>query len=139
MEVGSIMTKNVVTVKQDESIKDAVIKLRKYKKSGFPVLDDEGKVVGVFSETDILDKLPDIFEESDKIPMIDVQELTTPPVSSVMGKPPITVNSKEDIRNVAKIFLERYIHRVPVVDDSKLVGIISLGDLLKAFSEVKLC
>lgn len=139
MEVGSIMTKDVITIKQDESIKDAVIKLRKYKKSGFPVVDDEGKVVGVFSETDILDKLPDIFEESDKIPMIDVQELTTPPVSSVMGKPTITVNSKEDIRNVAKIFLEKYIHRVPVVDDGKLVGIISLGDLLKAFSEAKLC
>lgn len=137
MNVGDIMTTDVIVVKHDEPIRDAVIKLRKFKKSGFPVVDDEGRVVGVFSETDILDKLPDIFEESDKIPMIDVQELITPPVSSVMGKPPITVNSKEDLRNVAKIFLEKYIHRVPVVDDGKLMGIISLGDLLKAFSEVR--
>ncbi|MBZ4642733.1 MAG: hypothetical protein PWQ25_2037 [Deferribacteres bacterium] len=138
MKVKEIMTKNVISVKADQSIKDAVIILRRHKISGVPVLDSDENVVGVFSETDILDKLPDILEEAEKIPMIDVQELTSPPVSTVMGKPPIVVTSDEDIRNVAKIFLEKYIHRVPVVDNGKLVGIVSLGDVLKAFSEVKL-
>jgi CBS domain-containing protein len=139
MKVKDIMTTNVIFVREDTSIKDAVIILRKHKVSGLPVLDYNDKVVGVFSETNILDKLPDILEEADKIPMIDVNELTSPPVSTVMGKPPITVTSDEDIRNVAKIFLEKYIHRVPVVDEGKLVGIVSLGDVLKAFSEVKIC
>ncbi|UOD34511.1 CBS domain-containing protein [Deferribacteraceae bacterium V6Fe1] len=139
MKVKEIMTKNVISIRDTLPIKDAVIILRRNKISGAPVLDESGKVVGVFSESNILDKLPDILEEADKIPMVDVQELTSPPVSTVMGKPPIVVRSDEDIRNVAKIFLEKYIHRVPVVDDDKLVGIISLGDVLKAFSEVKLC
>lgn len=138
MKVKDIMTKKVITIKHNQSIRDAVIILRKNKISGVPVVDDDGNVVGVFSESDILDKLPDILEEADQIPMIDVQELTSPPVSTVMGKPPFVVSSDEDIRNVAKLFLEKYIHRVPVVDDGRLVGIVSLGDVLKAFSEVKL-
>lgn len=138
MKVKEIMTQNVISIRDDLSIKDAVIILRKNKISGVPVLDKSGNVVGIFSESNILDKLPDILEEADKIPMVDVQELTSPPVSDVMGKPPIIVNSDEDIRNVAKIFLEKYIHRVPVVDNGKLVGIVSLGDVLKAFTKVKL-
>jgi len=138
LKVKEIMTQNVISIRDDLSIKDAVIILRKNKISGVPVLDKSGNVVGVFSESNILDKLPDILEEADKIPMVDVQELTSPPVSDVMGKPPIIVNSDEDIRNVAKIFLEKYIHRVPVVDNGKLVGIVSLGDVLKAFIKVKL-
>lgn len=138
MKVKDIMTKNVISIRDDLSIKDAVIILRKNKISGVPVLDKSGDVVGVFSESNILDKLPDILEEADKIPMIDVQELTSPSVSTVMGKPPIVVSSDEDIKNVAKIFLEKYIHRVPVVDNGKLVGIVSLGDILKAFIEAEL-
>lgn len=138
MKVKDIMTKNVISIRDDLSIKDAVIILRKNKISGVPVLDISGDVVGVFSESNILDKLPDILEEADKIPMIDVQELTSPSVSTVMGKPPIVVSSDEDIKNVAKIFLEKYIHRVPVVDNGRLVGIVSLGDILKAFIKTEL-
>jgi len=138
VKVKEIMTQNVISIRDDLSIKDAVIILRKNKISGVPVLDKSGNVVGVFSESNILDKLPDILEEADKIPMVDVQELTSPPVCNVMGKPPIIVNSDEDIRNVAKIFLEKYIHRVPVVDNGKLVGIVSLGDVLKAFTKIEL-
>lgn len=138
MKVKDIMTKNVISIRDDLSIKDAVIILRKNKISGVPVLDRSGDVVGVFSESNILDKLPDILEEADKIPMVDVQELTSPSVSTVMGKPPIFVSSDEDIKNVAKIFLEKYIHRVPVVDNGRLVGIVSLGDILKAFIKAEL-
>jgi CBS domain-containing protein len=133
MKVKDIMTTNVISISQDTTIKDAVLKLRRAKVSGMPVVN-QNKVIGVFSETDLLSQLPDILEESDKIPMIDVQELTSTEVRFVMGKPPITCSPDEDITNVAKIFLEKYIHRLPVVDENNcLLGVVSLGDVLKAF------
>ncbi|MCX8084987.1 MAG: CBS domain-containing protein [Calditerrivibrio sp.] len=135
MKVKEIMTKNVITAHEKESIREVTLRLREKRITGVPVLNDAGEVVGVFSETDILNKLPDILNDADKIPLVDVKELTDPPVKTVMSSPPITVTSDTDIKDVAKIFLYKYIHRVPVVDDGKLVGIVTLGDLLKAFSE----
>ncbi len=137
MKVADYMTKNVVTIDKNVSIRDAILKLRKAKISGMPVLDGE-KVVGVFSEADLLNQLPDILEEADLIPMIDVQELTGAPVKDVMGYPAITCTPTDNLKDVAKIFLEKFIHRLPVIDtEEKLVGVISLGDVLKAFIEEK--
>ncbi len=135
MKVRDIMKTNVITAHEDESIREVTLRLREKKITGVPVVNDNGEVVGVFSETDVLNKLPDILNDADKIPLVDVKELTDPPIKTVMSTPAITVTSDTDIREVAKIFLYKYIHRVPVVDGGKLVGIVSLGDLLKAFSE----
>jgi CBS domain-containing protein len=133
VKVKDIMTTEVYTLKKDATLKDAVLKLRKAGVSGMPVLDAD-KVIGVFSEEDLLNQLPDILNESDKIPMIDVQELTSTKIEYVMGKPPIVCSPEDEIRDIAKIFLEKYIHRLPVVDkDNNLVGVVSLGDVLKAF------
>jgi CBS domain-containing protein len=135
MKVRDIMTKNVITANENESIREVVLRLREKKITGVPVINENDEVVGVFSETDILSKLPDILNEADKIPLVDVKELTDPPIKTSMSSPAITVSPDTDIKEVAKIFLYKYIHRVPVVENGKLVGIVSLGDLLKAFSE----
>lgn len=135
MKVKEIMKTNVITAHEDESIREVTLRLREKKITGIPVLNDNGEVVGVFSETDLLNRLPDILNDADKIPLVDVKELTDPPVKTVMSSPAITVTPDTDIKDVAKIFLYKYIHRVPVLEGDKLVGIVSLGDLLKAFSE----
>ena len=135
MKVKEIMKTNVITAHEDESIREVTLRLREKKITGVPVLNDNGEVVGVFSETDLLNRLPDILNDADKIPLVDVKELTDPPVKTVMSSPAITVTPDTDIKDVAKIFLHKYIHRVPVLEGDKLVGIVSLGDLLKAFSE----
>ncbi|MGB9731352.1 MULTISPECIES: CBS domain-containing protein [Calditerrivibrio] len=135
MKVKEIMKTNVITAHEDESIREVTLRLREKKITGVPVLNDNEEVVGVFSETDLLNRLPDILNDADKIPLVDVKELTDPPVKTVMSSPAITVTPDTDIKDVAKIFLYKYIHRVPVLERGKLVGIVSLGDLLKAFSE----
>lgn len=134
-KVKEVMTKNVVTVSENDNIRSVVLKMRKKGITGVPVMDQAGEVLGVFSETDMLNQLPDILNDADKIPLIDVQELTNPPVKNVMGKPPLTVGPDDMLKDVAKIILENYIHRLPVLENGKLVGIVSLGDLLKSYIE----
>lgn len=132
MQVRDIMTTKVLTLKKRDSIKDAVLRLRKAGVSGMPVVDGD-KVLGVFSEEDLLNQLPDILNDANQIPMIDVQELTSTPVELVMGRPAILCSPDDDVKDVASVFLEKYIHRLPVVDETGLVGVVSLGDVLKAF------
>lgn len=132
MKVREIMTTKIITIKKNENVRTAVLKLRNAGVSGMPVLDD-GQVIGVFSEEDLLSQFPDILMDADQIPMIDVQELTSTLVEFSMGKPAIICSPDDDIKVVASVFLEKHIHRLPVVDDSGLVGVVSLGDVLKAF------
>ncbi|BAI80329.1 conserved hypothetical protein [Deferribacter desulfuricans SSM1] len=140
MKVKDYMTKNVIVAYENENIRDVVLRLREKNISGVPVLDGNNNVVGVFSESDLLAQLPDILHEAEQIPLIDVKELTDAPVKTIMGKPPITIHENDSLKKAAELFLTKYIHRLPVLnDEGKLVGIISLGDVLKAFIENESC
>lgn len=133
MKISEIMTSNVLTAGPEETIKDVILKMRKKNVSGLPVVDKHGKVLATFSETDVAKALPDILNEAQYIPLVDVRELTSEPIKRVMHMPAITIKADADVKDAAKIVLEQYRHRLPVVDDAgHLTGIVTLGDILKA-------
>ena len=133
MKVSEIMTKNVITAGPDETIKEVILKIRKKNISGLPVLDKNGKVLATFSETDVAKALPDILNEAQYIPLVDVRELTAEPIRKVMHMPAVTITPDTTVEEAATLILEKFRHRLPVVDaDGKLVGLVSLGDILKA-------
>ncbi|GCC10653.1 inosine 5'-monophosphate dehydrogenase [archaeon] len=152
MKVKDFMTKDVVVIEVDESLEEAAKKLRKYRISGAPVLE-EGNVIGVISEADLLKALEeksislntllpsplDLIElpvrvklNIDKITK-EIKLLGKVKIKDVMTKSAITISPEEDISKAARLMRERGINRLPVVKDSKLVGIITRADLLKAF------
>lgn len=133
MKVSEIMTTNLITAGPDETIRDVILKMRKKNVSGLPVVDKNNKVLGTFSETDVAKALPDILNEAQYIPLVDVRELTNEPIKRVMCMPPNTIKSDTEIKEAATIVLEKFRHRLPVVDDSgHLIGLVTLGDILKA-------
>lgn len=133
MKIAEIMTKDPLTAGPDETIKEVILKMRKKNVSGLPVIDKNRKVLGTFSETDVAKALPDILNEAQYIPLVDVRELTNEPIKRVMCMPSITIKADSDVKEAAKIVLEEYRHRLPVVDDAgHLIGIVSLGDILKS-------
>jgi CBS domain-containing protein len=133
MKVSEIMTTNVITAGPDDTIKDAILKLRKKNISGVPVVDKSNKVLGTFSESDVAKALPDILNEAQYIPLVDVRELTSEPIKRVMHKPAVTIKAESDVKEAANLVLTEYRHRLPVVDEGGyLVGLVSLGDILKA-------
>ena len=133
MKVSEIMATNVVTAGPDETVKEVILKIRKKNVSGLPVIDKNGKVLGTFSENDVAKTLPDILNEAQYIPLVDVRELTAEPIRKVMHMPAVTISPDTTIEEAATLVLEKFRHRLPVVDETgKLVGLISLGDILKA-------
>jgi CBS domain-containing protein len=136
--ISDIMTKNPITASPDETIKEVILRMRKKNVSGLPVIDKNKKVLATFSETDVAKALPDILNEAQYIPLVDVRELTSEPIKRVMHIPAVTVKTDTPIKEAARIVLTEYRHRLPVVDDEgHLVGIVSLGDILKALLDEK--
>ncbi|MGE4317787.1 MAG: HPP family protein [Deferribacterales bacterium] len=133
MKVSDIMTANVITAGPDETIKEVILKIRKKNVSGLPVVDKSGKVLATFSESDVAKALPDILNEAQYIPLVDVRELTAEPIKRVMHMPAVTITPDTSVEEAATLVLEKFRHRLPVVDkEGKLVGLVTLGDILKA-------
>jgi CBS domain-containing protein len=157
MLVKEIMTKKVITLRQDETLKEVALKLSKNDISGAPVVDDDGKVIGIVSEADIFATIKRNFSElklvhlDPALSMVGLSFRETPtnkkteeifkdvggiPVSEIMKHNVKTVGPEDDIKGVVEIVSSGKINRVPVVDEGKLVGIVTRGDIIKGMSKL---
>ena len=121
MKVVELMNKNVITCHPSERLNIILNKLELFKIAGMPVVD-KGKLVGIISQSDILKGL--------KAGPIGDQS-----VSDVMTADVITVSPTESAIFVAKLMVEKHINRIPIVDNDKVVGIVTRGDIIKAVAE----
>ena len=133
MRAGDIMTSPVHTVGPDASVESAAELLAAKTVTALPVVDDDGALVGMVSEGDLLwhrvptDPTAHLWRHLD-------QEAPRPPrtVREVMSTRPVTTTSDADVADVADTMLQRDVRSVPVVDGRKVVGIISRRDILRA-------
>jgi len=121
MKVVELMNKNVITCHPSEKLNIILNKLELFKIAGMPVVD-KGRLVGIISQSDILKGL--------KAGDISVQS-----VEDVMTANVITVPPTESAIVVAKLMVEKHINRIPIVDNDKVVGIVTRGDIIKAVAE----
>ncbi len=140
MKVADIMTKEVRTIEPDKTLKECVLTMNKYRANGLVVVKNE-KVVGVITKADIfkaiLPRYPDIIDEERYMTDLEYIEerahmLYEMKVSDIMGAPPITVSSDTPVVKAGSTMLLRRIKQVPVVDKNKLVGIITLTDIINS-------
>jgi len=138
MKVSEIMTQKVYTISPDSTLKECAEALNKYNINGLVVVEKE-KVVGVITRSDIfkaiLPRYPDIIEEERYVSDLEYVEerankLFEMEVKDIMGAPPITVNSDMPIVKAGSTMILRRVKQVPVVDKGKLVGIITLTDII---------
>lgn len=138
MKVAEIMTKDVHTIGPNQTLKEAAEILNKHKANGLVVVED-GKVVGVVTKADIfkavLPRYPDIIEDERHMTDLEYIEerahkLYEMNVSEIMGSPAITVSSDMPIVKAGSTMILRRVKQVPVVDNNKLVGIITLTDII---------
>lgn len=136
--VSDVMTQTVVAVGRDAPFKEMVQTLAQWKVSAMPVLEGEGRVVGVVSEADLLSK--EEFHDSDpslleqRRRLADVAKAGAVTAEELMSTPAITVHPGVTLAQAARIMAVRRVKRLPVVDDiGMLQGIVSRADLLKVF------
>jgi CBS domain-containing protein len=137
-QVSDVMTRSVVAVGRDASFKEMVRTMGQWRVSAMPVLEGEGRVVGVVSEADLLpkeefrDSDPDRFEQLRRLP--DLAKAGAVTAEELMTAPAVTVHADATLAEAARIMAVRRVKRLPVVDsEGKLQGIVSRGDLLKVF------
>ena len=136
--VSEVMTRDVITVGPDTSFKEAVRRLEANRVSGLPVVDGYGKLVGVVSEADLLNKAekrePDAYVLESRRHRLDRSRASALTVAAAMSPDVVTVRPEAPIAMAAREMHARGFKRLPVVDGSgRLVGIVSRGDLLKVF------
>ncbi|WFB35068.1 CBS domain-containing protein [Kiritimatiellota bacterium B12222] len=123
--VESFMTTKVVTLSPDLNIYEAILKMMKLDVSGAPVTE-EGVLLGMLSEKDCMG----IFASA------AYSSLPGGTVAEYMVPHPETIGMKADLFTVAGILMHRSYRRLPVVDEGKLMGVVSRTDVLRASAEL---
>jgi CBS domain-containing protein len=148
LKVREIMQTEVVTVRPDATVGDLADILAKNKVSGVPVVDDQGGVLGMVSEADIILQDADLhfpyyiqFLES-VIYLQSVRKFEErfrkafgSKVTEVMSEEVVAISPDASVREAATIMADRNINRLPVTEDGKLVGIVTRGDIVRAIAE----
>jgi CBS-domain-containing membrane protein len=141
VKVKDVMTGEVVAVRRDASFKEMAARLRQYRVSAFPVIDDEAKVIGVVSEADLLAKEA-LAGDHAGIPAAvtgilhhkDYQKAEGLTAGDLMTHPAVTVRPEDSVEHAARLMYTLQVKRLPVVDaGGYLVGIVSRADLLTVF------
>lgn len=141
MRVQEVMTRDVVSVTPETSLKDVARKLVELRISGMPVVAADGSVVGVISEADVLAKERVEYDDRGAIARLihrpdpsERTKLAARVAGEAMTSPAVTVEPYWTIPTVARMMLERGINRLPVVQAGRLQGIVTRADLVRAFA-----
>jgi len=119
LNVKDVMTKDVVSVKKDTPIYEAMELMRKNDITGMPVIEDDMTLVGVITEKDVLRLF--YADEDEKNKTVDF----------FMTRPAVSYRENESLRSVCDFMMINYFRRVPVISKKgKLVGIISRPDII---------
>jgi acetoin utilization protein AcuB len=133
MLVKHRMTPNPLTVTTDTSLKDALELLRSKPFRHLPVMDEDGKLVGIVTEKSLVYASPTSTTTLSVFEVDYILSHTT--MKQIIGNPVITVEPDLPIEEAARIMLDHHIGCLPVVEDDELVGIISDTDIFRVFVE----
>jgi len=138
MKIKQIMQTKLIKIKKGTSYKEVAKILKENKISGAPVVDENDNLIGVVSEKDIFRVMYPEYKDFYESPEVnlDLEKLEKEVVNQkdklvedFMTKEVVTVSPDDPIIKAASIIMIKGIHRIPVVENGKLVGIVSRRDL----------
>ena len=144
MQAKDIMTAKVITVTEDASVSDVASLLVDNAISALPVVDATGKLLGIVSEGDLMHRAEagtgrrrswwlTLFTDSDVSAAQFVKEHSRR-VRDIMTRNVITAKPDTSVADIAELLDSKRIKRVPIVEDGKLVGIVSRANLIRALT-----
>ncbi len=124
INVGEIMTKDVIAVEKAETIEKLIKKFKKYDFHSLPVVYKD-RLVGICTKTDLL-----------KVIERKLANIAATHVEDIMTPHPITVESSTHLSEASELMRKNHIRILPVVDEGRLVGLLSYSDLVKTIFKV---
>ncbi|MFH1128013.1 MAG: CBS domain-containing protein [Candidatus Omnitrophota bacterium] len=142
MKAKDIMIKNVKTISSEMNAREALNLLQKLQISGLPVIDDKKKLIGMFTEKEILASiLPSylsrvgrfVYEENSKAVKQKINNFPSLKVKDLMRLDVVTIDEDATLCEVAHAMLTQRVRRTPILNKNReVVGIISRGDVMNA-------
>lgn len=132
MRVADIMQTDLKVIAATDMVEEAITLLADHHVSGLPVVDGDGRLVGVLSNSDILEALAEHADPAERervLAQTEVRELMTPR--------PQTIGPDASIRDAAQRILYLEVHRLFVEEHGKLLGVVSTTDLVRAMVSIK--
>ncbi len=121
MRITELMTADVATVGPEATLKEVASALAEHRVSGLPVVDRERRVLGVVSETDIVDAGSEPGRRART-------------AGEAMTSPAITIDAGRRVAEAARLMTGHRVNRLPVLNDGLLVGIVTRADLVRAYT-----
>lgn len=144
LNASDIMTTEIITVKKDTSLKDLAGLLYENHINGVPVLDDDGTLIGIICESDLIRKdkklhIPTVvaifdwvlYLESPKKIEKEIQRVNATTVEDLYTRKVITVGEKTKIDEIATLMEQKKIYTIPIMDGDRLVGIVGKADVIR--------
>ena len=139
-----IMTKEVISLSPDASVTELAHVLTKHNIGGVPVVDVDGFLLGVVTESDLIDQkkkvhIPTVVTILDSVFYLEnpdrmekeMKKIAGATVGDIYTKDPITIDEETMLDEIATIMAEKGVHTLPVLREGKLVGVIGKKDIIK--------
>lgn len=145
LTVKEIMTRDVCTVHEDTELKDLAALFVEHNYKTMPVIDAGGKLVGVISQTDLIEQdkplhIPTvislfdwvIYLESPKVFSEEVRKVSARKVGEICTREVVTCTPETTVEELASLMVEHKIHLLPVLEGGKLVGVVARFDIIRS-------
>ncbi len=123
-EILEAKGRKVISIDSDATVAEAIARLVQNNIGSLPVVDRSGRLVGIFSERDTLRIIHSRGEGFGRLP-----------IAQLMTTDPVTCHPDDDVNDVMGQMSERHVAKIPVEDGEQLVGVISVGDVIKVMYE----
>ena len=144
LKAKEIMTADVVTVTPETTVVELARLLAFHNVGGAPVVDASGCLLGVVTESDLIDQtkkihIPTVVAILDSLIFLerpgkmekDIRKFAGSTVADIYSKDPLTVDEDTPLDELATIMAEKHVHTLPVMRGGQLVGVIGKGDIIK--------
>lgn len=145
LTAGEIMTRELITVTPEMGVEELAGLLWEKKIGGAPVVDAQGQLLGVVTESDLIDQnkkvhIPTVMSILDSMIFLEspakldqeIRKMTGTKVADIYSRKPVTVEETTSLEELASIMADRKVHTLPVTSGGRLVGVIGKGDIIRA-------
>jgi CBS-domain-containing membrane protein len=146
LKAKDIMTKDVITIRDEATVEELARLLMEHRISGVPVVNDENKIEGIVTENDLIRKnkrlhIPTVIRLFDAYLMVgsksmekEIKNMAATTVDEICTREVVSIKEETSLDEIATIMAEQHTHLLPVLSDGAVVGIVGKADVVRSMT-----